>query len=481
MSEKHNKNILSLEDILGDDAAKVKEEEKRDKSMSSDEPSPFFSRDIMALPSPEGRDGFESVRKTQKDVSDAPLLPVAADGDTYDGSATEHECEPQLISSKSKRADDVFGKEQVFSDIAAAPPACNTQRKKSIFQPMASEEQKHILGEKTSPIDEDSFAPIKNNNKAKHETKCAEEAPEKEIKKEEIPDVKKAPDPEISKYTERELRRIVKDRCETDINLIRERYEHRLAALRLEYAGAKLRFDKKSRIPDGSRSESEIYADIAATEHRMSRAVKREKKYNKRVFTPILTDYKTAPLSSSKNREHLMELRAELFLELEKRDKINKEAMALLLGEDGSTRGGLGDKSAAEIKGKKRAYKKQKKVDDLIHKYHVSRQDSKRLYEFMDEYIECAGELARVTYTLKNEKPSRFLKKSLKKERRKLRRTEWELEGHIEHYKQRAVEAALGKGRARFRSGALWIGIALLAGLLFSLVANWESFIGLFS
>ena len=43
MSEKHNKNILSLEDILGDDAAKVKEEEKKPEIKYTNEALPSQS------------------------------------------------------------------------------------------------------------------------------------------------------------------------------------------------------------------------------------------------------------------------------------------------------------------------------------------------------------------------------------------------------------------------------------------------------
>ena len=98
----------------------------------------------------------------------------------------------------------------------------------------------------------------------------------------------------------------------------------------------------------------------------------------------------------------------------------------------------------------------------------------------MDEYIECSARLAQVKHVLKDD-PSRIMERNLKKERRKLRTVISKLDDRIDYYKVRAIERALGKKKAGIRKGALWIGIALLFGLVISLLANYESLMALFT
>ena len=460
MNEKHNKNILSLEDILEeDDLARAHTENNPRKNTAV----------VSALPAPlsaEADDAYNRTAERRHTSASFGVMSVSP-SEVKRGEDREH-LYPEAISDTRKTkmsdsAEDLFDYEPLIkaeNTEARSFDSCN-----NTAMPLWDDEPSDTNTEEDTVGDggySDTFSPITKGGERTH----AAAADSKE-------DEQKEENTDISDYTEDELRSLVKRLCRTDIDCIRERYERELSRLRLEYSEAKLRFEKDE---DTSSLEDEIFERICATEHELRRAVKREKKYNKRAFSPILTDYKEADLHPSADRELLLELRAKLLSRLIERDGCNRELLALTSGKDK----GREDSYAAEAEGRARAYKREKKVDRLIHKYKVSAKETKRLYALMDEYIECSARLAQVKHLLKDD-PSRIMERNLKKERRKLRSVISKLDDRIDYYKVRAIERALGKKKAGIRKGALWIGIALLFGLVISLLANYESLMTLFT
>lgn len=460
MNENRNKSILSLEDIL--------EEEDLDRTHSEKKKSEAPS-DGMALPAPRLAEavGADKVEEEMQ-YRAAPHGVMSVSPSKVKIKEDREELYPTAVSAtvarKSDSAEDVFDYRPVVKNENTDSHTFG--KADSIAMPIWDDEP--LVTDTADETDEDdgyfdAFSPITKGAERAH-GECTDE--KEEAAEEESTD--------ISDYTEEELRSLVKRLCRTDVDCIRESYERELSRLRLEYSEAKLRFEKD----EDSSLEDEIFERISATEREQRRAIKREKKYNKRIFFPILTDYREANLHPSADRELLLELRAKLLARLIERDGYNRELIALT-SRKGKRRSQ--DGYAAELGGRARAYKKQKKVDKLIHKYNVSAKETRRLYALMDEYIECSARLAHVKYVLKEEDPSRIMERSLKKERKKLRSTISKLDDHIDYYKVRAIERALGKKKAGIRTGAIWIGIALLAGLVLSLLANLESLLALFS
>ena len=272
-------------------------------------------------------------------------------------------------------------------------------------------------------------------------------------------------------YSKSQIKKIARARMRTDIAYIRSAYNSRLCALEFECRTASLVFSKRKR-KRGVRTEGEIRSEMNKLDRELKRSVRRERSDNKRYFKPLAADYSTARLPDGASRENLAELRDELFKLLAKRDELNIKLISLYSGGELGAEGGYAAMINAELNGKRAAYNKQKKIENLIYKHHVSVSHSKKIYALMDEYVELSGKISRIDFKLKRENPRGGERRSLRRERRKLKKQRANVNGDIQYNTKRSLEAAIARRRAKLYTV---LGISLLMLLVAAGLYLWAN------
>ncbi len=267
--------------------------------------------------------------------------------------------------------------------------------------------------------------------------------------------------PEAPVFNKRELKRLVKKSRALDILCVEQMYESRLRELRLELQSKELRFGRKK--DKDERTARDVQMDIKRLENEQRRALREAEADNERYYAPVLTDYSTVKLKGGARRELLIQKRADLLDELARRDEINSRLLSLYTGKEDGRRAHFEGRVMAEMKAKRRAFRRQRRLDREIVKYHISYSFSKRLYALMDEYVSLSGEIARLEYSLKKEKLLRTVKRDMKKERRKLKRKLVRVSDHIEYYERRAILEAEDRREVKRK---MIIGWAVLLGII---------------
>lgn len=275
-------------------------------------------------------------------------------------------------------------------------------------------------------------------------------------------------------YSKSQVRKIVRARMRTDLAYVRAAHNDKLRTLEFEYRTASLVFSKRKK-KRGMRTEGEIRSEMNKIDHALKKALRREKADNKRYYKPLRDDYVTQKLPNGASRENLAQLRDELFKLLAKRDEINMKLISLYSGGELDASGGYSALINAELYGKRTAYNKQKKIDSLIYKHHVSVSHSKKLYALMDEYVELSGKISKIDFKLKREHPHGSDRRSLRRERRRLKRKRSDVDGDIKHNMKLSVEAAIARRRAKIYTIAGFSLLIALVALGLFLWANGQS------
>ena len=291
----------------------------------------------------------------------------------------------------------------------------------------------------------------------------------KEYKPSEYAEEKEAP-----VINKRKLKKLVKKSRALDLLAVEEGYESRMRALRLELQSAELRFDAKK--DKGARTAREIQREIAKLEREKRRALSVAAADNERSYTPVLTDYTVARLKKGASRERLVELRGKLLDELANLSEVNERLVSVYTGKENGSRAHFEGRVMAEMRAKRRAYRKQRGLDKAIVRYHISYSFSKRLYALMDEYVNLSGEIARLEYSLKHERLLRSVKKDMKKECRKLRRRLLRVSDHIDYYERRAIEEADDRREVKRKMIVGWTVLIAIVALGLAVWAFWEPF-----
>ena len=273
-------------------------------------------------------------------------------------------------------------------------------------------------------------------------------------------------------FNKKALKKLVKQSRALDMLVIEKAHDSRIRELRLELQSAKLRFNRKK--DKEGRCAREIQRDIAKLEKKQRRALIAEGKMNDRFYAPVLTDYSLTKLKSGANRELLLKKRVDLLDELKRRDEINVELLKLYTGKDEGKREHFEARAEAEMKAKRRAYRRQRGLDRAIVKYHISHSFSKRLYALMDEYVELCGAVSRLEYSLRHEKLLRPVKRDMKKERKKLKRKLARVSDHIDYYEKRAIDEAEDRRVLKRKMIIGWAVLIAIAVLGICAWAFWE-------
>ena len=268
-------------------------------------------------------------------------------------------------------------------------------------------------------------------------------------------------------FSARTLRRFMKRAVALDLKRIDERYSYKLRELKLELRGSELRFaDKKDKR---ARTEREIRSDISALSSERRHEKQRARALGRCCTAAVLTNFATSRIRKKADRYALVELREELLHLLTERYHLDERLVSIYSGADASE--SYNGRFSAEMKGKKRAHKKQRRLEREITANRVSYAYKKKIYALMDEYVELSGELERISYSLKRERPRGSLKRELNRKRRKLRRKLARISDNIEYYKKRGIERAEDKRVVRRNIILGWIALgALVLGAVLILV-----------
>ena len=267
------------------------------------------------------------------------------------------------------------------------------------------------------------------------------------------------------------VKKFVKRAVALDVKRIKERYIHRLKELKLELRGKELRFSYKKEKE--ARSEREIRADIRELNIERNNEIHRSRVMGRVALSVLLTDFSTSRIKRRVNRAVLVELRSKLLHLITERYYFDENMIALYRGKVG--RGDADGRYSAEIRGLKRAYKIQKRTEREVEENKVSPGYKKKIYPLMNEFVELSGELEKVVYSLKHEKPRGAVKRELKRKRRKLKRKLARVSDHIHYYKKRGIERAEDKREIRQNAilGWLVLGALVAAGVL--VYMNWDA------
>ena len=265
----------------------------------------------------------------------------------------------------------------------------------------------------------------------------------------------------LSHFDKKRLTTLANAQCDTDNRMVEARVRAEFLALELDVAKSEWSFSGDFETRKERRWRKESKKKLLTLKSRVASAVKFEKLDNKRYYSVVATNFDTVELPKSADRDDLIVMRDELMRLLDIRDEINTQLLDLYTGTENGMRGSLHGRVRAELGARRRAYRKYRKLHRILSKKRVTRQEKLRIFDKMDEVLELRGELARLNYILRKEKPDGRLLNTYKKEKKKIKREIRVLRKVIDHISIKALKRAK-KRSIRIRTMVISYAILIL-------------------
>lgn len=253
-----------------------------------------------------------------------------------------------------------------------------------------------------------------------------------------------------------------------DLLLIEHRIYAEIRRLEMEARSNEISFAARIEVGKDKRDRSKKRVQLTDTREKLKLAKKYETADNARYYNVVLTDLERVRLPKKTDRDEVVELRERLISLLKQRDDLNLKLIELYSLSKGGKAGKAEGRFNAEYEGKKRAFKRQIPIYKKFERARISIADKEAIYPLMDERTELSGELAKINYMLKKEKPTGLARKELIRDKRKVERKLDENKRTLMHKEKKALKTAERKADGNRAAIIGWsiIGILILAGVL---------------
>ena len=212
----------------------------------------------------------------------------------------------------------------------------------------------------------------------------------------------------LTGFNKKDLSKLSRAQCDTDNKMISARLEAQFAELELEVARVQQEFSGEYRNSKEKRWLRNNKRKLKGMKARVAAALKYERLDNERYYSVVATDFDRVELPASADRTDLVAMREEVMRLLDIRDDINVQLIELYTGSDNGAKGDLDNikrRTKVVLKARKRAHAKYNKFYKMLSKHRVTRNEKMRIFDKMDEFVELKGELAKLKYILRKEKP----------------------------------------------------------------------------
>ena len=258
----------------------------------------------------------------------------------------------------------------------------------------------------------------------------------------------------LSHFNKDKLTALSREQCNTDLKMIEARVEYNRTALELEVAKFEQDFSGEFKGQKEKRWFRDNRNKLKGMKHKLASALKFEKLDNERYYSVVATDFDRVNLHAKADREELVGMREELMRLLDIRDEINTELFELYSGTENGMKGSTKGRAKVTLRARKRAHAGYVRNFRVLNKRRVTRNEKMRIFDKMDEVVERKGDIARLSYILRKEKPSGKVRRDYVKELKSAKRDVRILKKSVERSTIKALR------RARKREIRMWTMIA---------------------
>ena len=220
----------------------------------------------------------------------------------------------------------------------------------------------------------------------------------------------------FSYFNKNNLSELAKLQCKTDINMVEARVEYDYIALQLDVAKFEQDYSGEFRNKKEKRWYRESKEKLKNLKNKIASAKRFEELDNERYYSVVATNFDKVKLPDKADRDELIAMREELMRLLDIRDEINKDLYELYTGTESGMKGSIKGRAKVTLKARKRAHAGYSRFFRVINKRRVTRNEKMRIFDKMDEIVELKGEVAKIKYILRNEKPQGKVKRAYQKE-----------------------------------------------------------------
>lgn len=250
-----------------------------------------------------------------------------------------------------------------------------------------------------------------------------------------------------------------------DIGYIESRMREEIRRAELDLSESKYSFSKKNSGIRGALRKRRGRSALKKAKKRLVAAVKYEKADNERYYRPLHKRFDKEKLPSYVDREVIIELREKLDRLLERRDELNIRLTSIYsgigIGKGGSSQG----RFDAEMKGRRKAYKKQERLARVLHKNKVRRIDREHLFDLMDKWVSLYGRRKKLEYMLGTEKIGGAYAKQLRRQRKEIIREARRLKRDIARLEAEVVVKARKKTKSKRNMIIGWSALIVLCAI----------------
>ena len=263
----------------------------------------------------------------------------------------------------------------------------------------------------------------------------------------------------LAHFDKKKLSALSREQCDTDNKMIEARVIHDYTALELEVSMAEHEFSGEYKTRTEKRWLRDSKEKLKNLKNKIAAATKYEKLDNERYYSVVATDFETVQLPAKADRDELISMREELMRLLDIRDDINVKLLEIYTGTEDGRRGNIKGRAKATLFGRKRAHARLRRYYNVLMKHRVTRNEKLRIFDKMDEVVALKGDLARLKYILRKEKPTGKLKRECLKDKKRAKRDIRILKKSIERSTIKALKRAR---RLERRRRAMIISYAIL-------------------
>ena len=279
--------------------------------------------------------------------------------------------------------------------------------------------------------------------------------------------VRTAKKEKLSGFNASKLNALARMQRDTDNKMVAARVHSKFADLELEVAQAEQDFSGEFNTGKEKRWIRDSKKELKSLQAKVAMAEKYERLDNERYYSVVSTNFDTVDLPRKADRDTLRALREELMRLLDIRDEINAQLLQLYTGsEKGNGINHIKRRNKVVLKARKRAYVKYSKYCNALNKRRATYNEKMRIFDKLDEIVELSGEIARIKYILRKEKP-------IGKGRREYVREKGNAKSNLRYakrYVERATAKAIRKAKKRQRRQRAMVAtlviLALFAGII---------------
>ena len=246
----------------------------------------------------------------------------------------------------------------------------------------------------------------------------------------------------LSYFNKNNLSALAREQCDTDLKMIEARVEYDYTALELEVNKFAQDFSGEFKGKKEKRWFRQSKNKLKTFKAKLASALKYEKLDNERYYSVVATDFARAELPDKADRDELIAMREELMRLLDIRDEINGELIELYTGSDGANKSNIKGRAKVTLKARKRAHVSFIRYFRVLNKRRVTRNEKMRIFDKMDEIVELKGDIAKIRYILRKEKPTGKVKRDYQKELNRAKRDVRILKKSVERSTLKALKKA---------------------------------------